>query len=150
MPAINSKEMAMKKSFVFLMVVFVFMMLSGCTSLTKSQFNAPFHSDIKAPLKADIEIGEKISGTASATVIMKFFKFGLEGKYATGVHYGGGSSGVFGFGDPLNDVKESAVYDAVTSSNADVILMPRYVVEVNEYLVFSTITAKVTGYNGTT
>jgi len=37
----------------------------------------------------------------------------------------------------------------VTSSNADVILMPSYVVEVNDYLVFSTITAKVTGYKGT-
>jgi len=139
----------MKKIFLFLTIAVFLMTLTACTSLTKSQFSSPLHSDVRAPIKADVTIGEKISGTASTTTIFKIFKFGSTRKYATGVAYftNGGFGGV-DF-DPFALEKEAAAYDAVNTSNADVIVNPEYLVEVNDYLLFSTAYVTVTGLKGT-
>lgn len=135
----------MKKDFIFLTVAMFIMMLSGCTSLTKSQFSSPFHGDVRASVKADIEIGEKISGYASATTVLKIFKFGMPTEFAEGVNY----VNVRGFGDSYSSLKEAAVYDAVSRSNADIILAPSYTIEVKDYFLFATVNVTVMGYKGT-
>ena len=145
------EEESLKKNFMFLTVAIIILMLSGCASLTKSQFSAPFTPGpiVNAPIKADIAIGEKISGKASSTTIFKIFKLGSSGKYASGVNYGiNGGLGGFVY-DPFSADKEAAAYDAVTNSNADIILAPEYIIEVTDYLIFSKVHVTVTGYKGT-
>jgi len=145
------EEESLKKNFMVLTVAIIILILSGCASLTKSQFSAPFTPGpiVNAPIKADIAIGEKISGKASSTTIFKIFKLGSSGKYASGVNYGiNGGLGGFVY-DPFSADKEAAAYDAVTNSNADIILAPEYIIEVTDYLIFSKVHVTVTGYKGT-
>jgi len=140
----------MKRNFILLMVALNILVLWSCTSLTKSQFSAPFYSNVNAEhIKADVVTGEKISGSASKTTIFKIFSFGLPGKYASGVNYGN-SSGFAGVGyDSFSLAKEAAAYDAVSKSNADIIVNPEYVIEENDYFLFSTVHVTVTGFKGT-
>lgn len=141
----------MKNNFMFLTVAIIILMLSGCASLTKSQFSAPFTPGpiVTAPIKADVAIGEKISGNASSTTIFKILKIGLSGKYASGVNYSV-SSGLGSFiYDSFSKEKEAAAYDAVTNSGADIILAPEYIIEVTDYFIFAKVHVTVTGYKGT-
>lgn len=131
------------------MAIPVLLFISNCTSLTKSQFSAPLRSDVKIPVKADVEIGEKISGNASVTTVLEIFKFGMPSKYAVGLNYNTDS----GFSpieiDPYSSIKDAAAYNAVSKSNADVIVNPKYSIEENNYLLFSTVKVTVQGYKGT-
>ncbi|GEM_PF-4270981 len=59
----------------------------GCASLRTSQVNSPILDPIKTNLKADIEVGEKITGTSELYVVLNLIKFGGDNKFADGVTY---------------------------------------------------------------
>ena len=146
----------MKKFVAPLLLLSVVVLASGCISHNGNTASAPLHVNLVAnDLKADVTVGEKISGQAKMTYFM-IFEFGGTGKYADGVSYDGTSTQLGGnlfssllAGDTYAGVKSSAAYDAISKSNADIIISPRYVVDVQDFGIFKTVEVKVTGYKGT-
>ncbi|MHC8316683.1 hypothetical protein [Pseudomonas sp. LB3P31] len=122
---------------------------SGCVSYNNSQPSSPIDSTVKADLKADIAVGDTISGQSSVKVLFGLFKFGGDSQFAEGVSYGGQSGGLSGLGlDPVSAVKSAAAYKAVKSSGADLIVAPRYEVNEENYFLFKTVSVTVTGNKG--
>ncbi|MFZ6049225.1 hypothetical protein ACFW0H_24280 [Pseudomonas sp. CR3202] len=124
--------------------------LTGCTSYNVSQPTSPLNGKVRTDLKADVAVGESISGQSEVNILFGFLRFGGDSQFADGVAYGADSGGVLPFGpDPLAAVKSAAAYKAVKSSGADLIVAPRYELSVQDYFVFKKVTAKVTGNKGT-
>lgn len=124
-------------------------LLTGCASQNVSQPTAPLNGAVKTDLKADVKVGESISGQSSVSILFNVFKLGGDSQFADGVTYGG-SEGGFALGlDPVASAKSAAAYKAVTASGADLIVAPRYEVNVEDYFVYKTVNVKVTGKKGT-
>jgi hypothetical protein len=120
--------------------------LTGCATTNISQPSSPIDSVVKAPLKADIKVGQRITGEAKSTQIFGIFNFGPS-KFADGVDYGtGGQISLF---DSFSPVKAAAAYEATSNSSSDVIVAPRYTIETKNYFIFKTTTATVNGFKGT-
>ena len=120
--------------------------LTGCATTNISQPSSPIDSVVKAPLKADIKVGQRITGEAKSPQIFGIFNFGPS-KFADGVDYGtGGQISLF---DSFSPVKAAAAYEATSNSSSDVIVAPRYTIETKNYFIFKTTTATVNGYKGT-
>ncbi len=122
--------------------------VSGCSSLNMSQISAPVQVRVEAPVKADLKVGEKISGESSQSILFGLFTLGGGNKFVDGVDYGV-QQNALGLVDPVSKVKAAAAYDAVSKSGADVIVAPKYKVEVTSYLIYKTIVVTVNGYKGT-
>jgi hypothetical protein len=126
-----------------------FALLTGCASQNISQPAVPLNGTVGTNLKADVKVGETISGESSVNILFNVFKLGGDTQFADGVTYGGGEGG-FALGiDPVASAKSAAAYKAVKASGADVIVAPRYEVNVQDYFVYKTVSVKVTGNKGT-
>ncbi|MDN8558378.1 hypothetical protein [Citrobacter werkmanii] len=125
----------------------LFVSLTGCSSYNNSQPTEPFVGKVESSVKADVTVGEKISGESKANIAMGFIKWGEGNHYVDGVNYGTGD--VLSFADQTASVKAAAAYNAVKNSGADLIVAPRYEVTVHNYVLFKTIDVVVTGYKGT-
>lgn len=124
-------------------------LLTGCASQNVSQPTAPLNGTVETDLKADVKVGETISGQSSVNILFNVIKLGGDTQFADGVTYGGGEGG-FALGiDPVASAKSAAAYKAVMSSGADLIVAPRYEVSVEDYFVYKTVNVKVTGKKGT-
>ncbi|MEQ5835436.1 hypothetical protein EZI54_21275 [Marinobacter halodurans] len=122
--------------------------LSGCSSMNVSSTPVPLAGTVSTDIKADIDVGEKITGKSHATKIL-FFTVGGDNEYADGVAYGQGGGSALSVLDAVAPVKAAAAYNAIKSSGADVIVAPRYTVKKQDYLVYGTIDVTVEGYKGT-
>jgi hypothetical protein len=122
--------------------------VTGCTSMNMSTSAMPLTAPIQSNVKADIQVGEKITGQSSVTKVL-FFSLGADKEFADGITYGDSGGSGFLLGDPIGDAKSAAAYKAVKASGADVIVLPRYTVKEKNYFVFSTIDVSVEGYKGT-
>ncbi|MCG2582162.1 hypothetical protein ACQUWM_16665 [Marinobacter sp. DUT-3] len=124
--------------------------MTGCSSLNVSSSPVPLNGSVATDIKADIEVGEKITGQSSATKVL-FFTMSDDNEFADGMEYGNGGGSAFGLGglDPVSAVKSAAAYNAISASGADVIVAPRYTVKKNDYVVYGTIDVTVEGYKGT-
>lgn len=133
------------------------LIMSGCTLVSQSQPSGPMGVKVAAPMKAEIEVGEKISGTASGTILCCFIQLGFPEKFAEGVDFNYQSSWnpspIAGFAGiaqmAMNNMKAGAAYDAVNRSKADVLVAPRYIIEDNNFVIFRTLNVTVTGFKGT-
>lgn len=123
----------------------------GCGTIHTSQHSGPLDVRVVAPLKADVAVGEKITGTASSVNLLWLFNLGGPDRFADGVAYNTEDKEVprVSWFIPIENIKAAAVYDAVSKSKADVIVAPKYVVEYNDYLLFRTVQVTVIGYKGT-
>ena len=139
----------MKKIFTLISSAALFAAVS-CQSTNISKPSSPISSVIKADLKADIAIGAEISGSSSASVLFNVFKFGADSKFADGVNYSvnGGSVSLLGV-STVDQVKAAAAYNACHENNADILVAPRYIVEIDDFFVFKTINVTVTAKKGT-
>lgn len=143
----------MKKLWMSAAVATLIMTTSGCVSYNMSQPSAPLEGVVKSDLKADVKVGEAISGESSTNVLFNFFSFGGDTQFADGIVYGGSSGGGLGglglpIPDPVSSAKAAAAYKAVKSSGADLIVAPRYEVNVADYFIFKKVDVKVTGHKG--
>lgn len=153
------------KKLIVLLSLYVVVLTSGCISHNANTNSAPLQVRLTAnELKADVTVGEKISGQGKAVYLFYFIPLpGTSTNYAKGVLYDGSviTNGAV-YPHTVTDVpffsffqaSESravgaATYDAVTKSNADVIIAPRYEVEMQNYFIFQLEEAKVHGYKGT-
>lgn len=128
--------------------------LTGCSSLNTSAPSLPLTGTVATDVKADIEVGEKISGQSSVTQLFGLLTLGAESEYADGVSYSstGSSASLLPFGGTVSltdKVKAAAAHNAITESGADVIVAPRYTVKQEGYGFFGTIDVTVEGYKGT-
>lgn len=123
---------------------------SGCVSYNMSQPTASLSGEVKTDLKADVKVGETISGESSTNVLFGWLNIGGDNQFADGVSYGGASGGGMGLPlpDPISSTKAAAAYKAVKSSGSDLIVAPRYEVTVNDYFIFKQVNVKVTGHKG--
>lgn len=121
--------------------------LSGCTSYNTSAPSAGIVGQVESSVKANIAVGQKIEGEATANVLMGLIKWGAGDHFVDGVSYGTG--GALSFADPAASAKSAAAYNAVKASGADLIVAPRYEITTEDYMVFKKIHVKVTGYKGT-
>jgi hypothetical protein len=141
----------MKKLWAMAAVATLIATTSGCVSYNMSQPSASLSGDVKTDLKADVKVGETISGESSTNVLFGWLNIGGDNQFADGVSYGGGSGGG-GIGlpipDPVANAKAAATYKAVKSSGSDLIVAPRYEVTVNDYFIFKQVNVKVTGNKG--
>ncbi|BAV73885.1 hypothetical protein TRE132_19300 [Pseudomonas chlororaphis subsp. aurantiaca] len=137
----------MKKAFKFIALSTI-IAVSGCTSYNISQPAAPIDSQVKADLKADVAVGEAISGQSSVNILFGVLKFGGDNQFADGVTYGGDTGGGLGMLDPVSAVKSAAAYKAVKASGADLIVAPRYEVSEENYFVFKKVSVTVKGNKG--
>ncbi|ATA24852.1 hypothetical protein BIY26_01975 [Brenneria goodwinii] len=126
---------------------FAVSLLAGCSSYNTSQPTSALVGNVESTVKADIQVGEKIQGEATANVLMGFIKWGEGDNYVDGVSYGTGSS--LSFADSSASVKSAATYNAVKAAGADLIVAPRYEVTTKSYGVFKQIHVVVRGYKGT-
>lgn len=124
-------------------------LLTGCASQNYSQPSAPLNGAVETNLKADVKVGETISGVSSVNILFGMFKLGGDTQFADGVTYSGGEGG-FALGlDPVAAAKSAAAFKAVNSSGADLIVAPRYEISVQDYVVYKAVNVKVTGNKGT-
>ena len=156
----------MKTRLIF-MTVFIAALSTGCITVNESSGSRPYIKDQidTTPLKADIVIGEKISGTATTMQVLPFF-FG-DTKYADDIIYNARTEidlantnvatvllgwlplPAFNKHALKDRAKNAAAYKAVKASGADIIIAPKYEIEYTDYAVYSTAVVTVTGYKGT-
>ena len=125
----------MKKT---MFLVLSFLMTTGCSMTNKSTLSAPVSVAAQSNLYASVEVGDPIAGTARATYFLGVFQMAGPDTYADGV-FGGMAAGL----------KGAAAYDAISSSGAEIIVNPQYVIQTKGGLLFSSVTVDVTGYKGT-
>jgi hypothetical protein len=145
------REILMKKLWMSAAVATLIATTSGCVSYNMSQPSAPLEGVVKSDLKADVKVGESISGESSTNILFNFLSFGGDTQFADGVVYGGGGGGALAglpIPDPVSQVKAAAAYKAVKSSGADLIVAPRYEVNIQDYFIFKKVAVKVTGNKG--
>ncbi|XEG74017.1 hypothetical protein QA447_07240 [Pseudomonas sp. abacavir_1] len=138
----------MKKLWMSTALAAVIVTASGCTSYNVNQPSAPMDGVVSTDLKADVRVGEPITGQSSVNILFGFLKFGGDNQFADGVAYGGTDGGSLLSFDPVSSVKSAAAFKAVKSSGADLIVAPRYEVSVQDYFVFKKVNVKVTGNKG--
>lgn len=127
-------------------------LLSGCTRFTtNTKGSEVIVGDVEGvPLEVDVNVGEKISGTC---LYKSLFGFAIEspGKLAYGVDYEHRAYRA------NSECIQGATYQALTKSNADVVIAPRYFSDEYKFLclpfidacVWRTQNMTVTGYKGT-
>jgi hypothetical protein len=139
----------MKKVYLSAAVAMLIATTSGCVSYNASQPAAPISGSVTADLKANVQVGEQISGESSTNILFGWLKIGGDTQFADGVTYGGdGGGSPLAMLDPVSSVKAAAAYKAVKSSGSDLIVAPRYEVTVEDYFLFKKVNVKVTGNKG--
>lgn len=138
----------MKKLLVLFVVLLATAAFTGCTTLNQSVPSSPMQTTSPSALVPDVEVGGKISGTASIQKIL-FFQVGKT-EYADGVTYAVSNMPQMPMMSMVDKAKATAALQAVTDSNADLIVAPRYEVRsLGVPFLYSEISATVTGYKGT-
>ena len=135
----------MKKTTIALAIALT-TLTTGCTTFHASQYSADLSAKVNGNINTDIDVGEKITGDSKVVTVLGFLNFG-DDKFADGVSYGSGSSYSFG-GRAAEEAKSAASYKAITNTKADVIVMPRYSIEVADFLIFKTTEVHVIGNKG--
>jgi hypothetical protein len=122
---------------------------TGCTSTHVSQYSAPLEVKVKTEKPPTVEVGDKIQGEATIQRVL-CFSWGSS-KFADGVNYSATETapGLSFFGDSMGAGKAAAAYNACVDSNADVIIVPRYTIEDNNYFVYQKTKFNVVGFKGT-
>jgi len=120
--------------------------------------NASIGITIDSPMNAriDVDMTKKLVGYASGGYLFNFLHVSGDNKFVDGIGYNRPGQGDEGFFSSIGSafskvesVKSAAAYNAVRTSNADVLINPQYVIEESSWNPFyKQIKVKVTGYPG--
>ncbi|MCF8059188.1 MAG: hypothetical protein K9K67_07820 [Bacteriovoracaceae bacterium] len=134
------------------------LVLGSCSSINKSHMNASIGISISSPMdaKIDVDMTKKLVGYASGGYLFHLLKVSGDSKYIDGVSYNspGGNddgflTGVLKSFSKIEEVKAAAAYNAIRTSDADVLINPQYIVEESNWNPFyKLIKVKVTGFPG--
>jgi hypothetical protein len=122
-------------------------LLASCKSTQTSTLSTPVYAP-KAEINpihvdVDVDMNKKLQGEAQASYFL-FFRLGGDNKFAEGMSFSGSPIAPSKYGK----LKAAAAYKAVNNTGADVIVHPNFVIESNNFLFFSTVKMKVTGFAG--
>ncbi len=141
---------------VILLVLAAF--LGSCSSINKSHMNASIGISISSPMdaKIDVDMTKKLVGYASGGYLFHLLKVSGDSKYADGIAFnspggkeGGFFNGILNAISKVEEIKGAAAYNAIRTSDADVLINPQYIVEEGNWNPFyKLIKVKVTGYPG--
>ena len=143
--------------------IIITLLITSCTNVSYNQLEGNVDVKITANLNADITVGDKITGTGSETVILWFFRlpgkrFKAEGdvvayssEYPSEINIPILSSffNAINVFNVVENAKGQAIHDAITLSNADLIVNPKFTITENDFFIFKSITCEVTGKKGT-
>ena len=136
--------------------------LSSCTNISYNQLSGDVKVNVKADLDATVSVGEKITGNGSETVLFWFIRL-------PGTRYrASGNTTSMTFSNPatpsvpfvssfnflnsfnvIENAKGEAIHDAITSSKADIIINPKFLITENDFFFYKTVKCEVTGLKGT-
>ena len=131
--------------------ILIIIAASGCTSINRSYLDSSMKVTIDSPMRAkiDVDMNNKLVGYASGGYFLHFFMTSGDNRYADNVTFNHDRSGLFSSWSKVNAVKAAATYNALRTSNADIIVNPQYVIEENHWNPFyKLIKVKVTGHPG--
>ncbi|MDC1174632.1 hypothetical protein OAT67_04535 [Bacteriovoracaceae bacterium] len=136
---------------IYLCGILSLLFFTSCSSINKSHMNSSVQISIASPMKAkvDVDMTRKLTGYASGGYLLHLLKISGDNKYADGIAFNGNEPSVFSMLSKVNAVKAAASYNAIRTSEADVLVNPQYVVEESNWNPFyKMIKVKVTGYPG--
>ncbi len=139
------------KSFLSIVTIFFFLIVTGCSSIERSHNNRGIDIKIDAPMHAqiDVDLSTELTGYAYGGYLFNVFKISGDKRYAPGMDYPNKKTGIFAYMSRVEKVKAAAAYNAIRQSNADVLISPQYVVEESHWNPFwKSVKVKVTGYAG--
>lgn len=132
----------------------VAMIATGCTSInTNDGASDSKQAMVPAVYEPVIKhVDQKVSGEATMHVVLSVFKWGAN-SFADRTVLGaaGGAGDIFAafFPNPVQDVKEAAVYNACKNAKCDLLLGAKYEITVTDYFVYKVLNCKVSGFPGT-
>ena len=143
-------------SLVKLTLLVLGLLIAGCTVEQASQPSAPLGGfkiqDMTLKAEITVDMSKKLSGEASESILLWFIPLSRPTNYADGVLYSIDGTFITSlstlFGSGAARLKAAAAYNAVYGK-ADIIVAPQWVYTITDYIVFSTATARVSGYAGT-
>lgn len=132
-------------------LVLLFAFFYSCSTIDKSQLNSPIKVSIESDMaaKVDVDLTRKLTGYASGGYLFHLFKISGDNKYLEGVSYNGHDGGYLSFISKVAKVRAAAAYNAIRTSDADILVNPQYVVEESNWNPFyKLIKVKVVGNPG--
>ena len=128
-------------------IILFALLFSSCTNISTQVNKANYIASASTYLKAEVEVTEKVKGSAQATTILGFFmvpKFNT--KYAEFTN-----DGIMSILPKIGisqSLRNEALYDAMKSSKADIIVNPKYTVYKRNMILFQQYKVEVNGYKG--
>lgn len=102
----------------------------------------PVSPQVQTALSADVVLGQEIEGVTSAKTILNLFV--IDGpKHLTEPQ----RDSLLGISS-LERLRAGARYVALTTHNADLLLLPTYTIHENDHLVYKEVTVTVKGFKG--
>ena len=142
----------MKKAVLITSLLF----LAGCTLRNSDNLSSQININVESNLEANITVGDKITGVGYETVVLGIFRVPGTRYSAHGVTNNATSASenftYMPLSYTLNFVeyaKGEAIYDALTSSNADLIISPQFIITEENFFLYKTIKCEVSGWKGT-
>tara|TARA_S200000501_G_C20805208_1_gene735835 strand:- start:972 stop:1442 length:471 start_codon:yes stop_codon:yes gene_type:complete len=136
----------MFKKISYLSFIVVALFLTGCSSTMLHDNAAQLKVSAQSSLEAQIDVGDKVSGTASTMYLFNFIPLELHSYGTEGILSPNWFELLWG---TYNPSKHKAAYNAVKSSNADVLVDPSYEMSYTNMILFGREKAVVSGYKGT-
>tara|TARA_Y100000590_G_C15528926_1_gene942373 strand:- start:201 stop:665 length:465 start_codon:yes stop_codon:yes gene_type:complete len=147
----------------YILILFSILYFNSCTNVSYNQPTNSFDIKVTSNLKADINVGDDITGKGTETIILWFFRlpgkrFKAEGNIAA---YSSSSpsttkipivSSIFNSINVFNvieNAKGQAIHDAITLANADLIINPKFTITEDDFFIFKTVKCEVKGKKGT-
>ena len=132
--------MKIERNYFISVIVFSLLFIAGCASTNKSHVFSKMSVNTSSELDAKIEVdlSNKLTGTSTTKYLFKIIQLEGDNNFADG--YGG-------FGS-VGKTKSAAAYNAISSSDADVLVSPQYVITMKDNFFIQEITVTVTGFGG--
>lgn len=130
--------------------------LAGCVTERAEQHSAPPGSfgmgGARFEVEVSVDMNTRLSGSATEETLLWFITLKRPKNYAVNVRYSDDGTTISFlnalFGGAAERMKAAAAYNAAYGK-ADIIVAPQWAVEVEDYIIFTRTTARVTGYAGT-
>lgn len=131
---------------VLLKTISVALSLALAPACTSTRISAPssFDTHTRAYAKAELEIGEAVSGQASYERLL-IFTLNSPTQFADGTSFGVSGGPLDGVFRDYSDLKSAAIYDAIHTLKYDVLLAPRYEITAEDGLIYEKVTVTVKG-----
>ena len=127
-------------------LLLIILLITGCTVRKSDNLSSNININIQSNLEADITVGEKISGTGYETVILGIFRLPSSKYSSYGITSDAIESSLFNF---VENAKGKAIYNALNSSNADLIVHPQFIITEEKFFLYKSIKCEVNGWKGT-